>query len=790
MNRQLTVPLQACLLDTTGAFPRSLFSESEMNAVRWYALKNGVRKLPTIRQVKLAREQVLNVAGADPQTHEGMCGHLYTTNDLARLIKHEFANPVTRARLHLYSEDGDGKLREARQGSRWHEEVDPLLAGPMARSATGKDYYVNEMALANLVPEEPAAPVVIARWFMRAGQLVAKVHPLRMTPDRHQLVVDARPGMVKDVALTSFLLNVEDLDKAGTQAEWGLPAPDQFEGIIKSDDARTPIDVWHHPVRNPWRIRAAGRRVHAVPIWLYCDDTSGNVSKKWNKHNSILFVLGGLPQDCARQLHNVHFLSTSNIASPLEMMEQVTAVLKEARSDGIEVWDCLDEAEALAIPWVLAFQGDNPMASEFASHIGMSGRCICRVCEVYSRRQPENAQTQARSGDGAQIAAAAEMDAVSAKQDYKKQRLKDFLTAGKPRCKAQTVRDLNAQAERAFSGAPSSVEAMATETGTKDRYFQHFVETLQDKLNKWRASHKTTSEIPAAAASSTRAEQVREFLQSVREDMPENLFNPVLAIPADFDANSDSPLEVLHVVLLGVVKYWWRDAVSRQTPEGKEILKTRLSSLDVHGLGISAIRGHTLVYYAKSLVGRDFRIILQAAPAVLQGMVPDSAYEAWLALCRLAPLVYQDRIDDIADYARRVEEGVSDFLGATALWTTQWFNKPKFHLFVHLLLHIQRFGPAPIYATETFESYNLVIRLRSINSNKHAPSLNIARSFSHLHAVRHLLCGGWVFHDTDGIAIPPRQAGKGVLELLKDSELRRLMCMTELDPVLQAGERL
>lgn len=137
---------------------------------------------------------------------------------------------------------------------------------------------------------------------------------------------------------------------------------------------------------------------------------------------------------------------------------------------------------------------------------------------------------------------------------------------------------------------------------------------------------------------------------------------------------------------------------------------------------------------------------------------------------------------------KRLENAVFDFLGATALWTTQWFNKPKFHLFVHLLSHIQRFGPAPIYATETFESYNLVIRLRSVNSNKHAPSLDIARAFSHLHAVRHLLCGGWVFHDTDGVNIPPRQAGQGVRDLLEDPELRHLMCMTQLEPVAQTGK--
>ena len=109
----------------------------------------------------------------------------------------------------------------------------------------------------------------------------------------------------------------------------------------------------------------------------------------------------------------------------------------------------------------------------------------------------------------------------------------------------------------------------------------------------------------------------------------------------------------MHVILLGVVKYWWRDAVSRQNTKGKDELRARLSSIDVRGLGCSPIRGHTFVQYAGSLVGRDFRVILQVAPAVLQGMIPDTHYEAWLALCRLAPLLFQPLISDLATYMVR-----------------------------------------------------------------------------------------------------------------------------------------
>lgn len=137
---------------------------------------------------------------------------------------------------------------------------------------------------------------------------------------------------------------------------------------------------------------------------------------------------------------------------------------------------------------------------------------------------------------------------------------------------------------------------------------------------------------------------------------------------------------------------------------------------------------------------------------------------------------------------QRLESAIDDFLAATALWNTQWFNKTKFHLFVHLLLHIECFGPAILFATETFESYNLVIRLRSINSNKHAPSLDIARSFSHLHAVRHLVSGGYVLHDTNGEPTTPRQAGPGVHSLLNDREFIEMMSMSRLFPQSRAGQ--
>ncbi|KAJ7795541.1 hypothetical protein B0H14DRAFT_2391532 [Mycena olivaceomarginata] len=47
-------------------------------------------------------------------------------------------------------------------------------------------------------------------------------------------------------------------------------------------------------------------------MWVYCDDTSGNVSKQWNEHNNFPMTPAGLPREEAQKEYNIHFLCTSN----------------------------------------------------------------------------------------------------------------------------------------------------------------------------------------------------------------------------------------------------------------------------------------------------------------------------------------------------------------------------------------------------------------------------------------------------------------------------------------------
>ncbi|KAG8757406.1 hypothetical protein FRC12_010319 [Ceratobasidium sp. 428] len=734
------------------AFPRAVFSGKELDVVRWFAAKCNVPGMPPQSTIRSRFEHIIKLLELEPQLTRSELGNYFAATSLSSIIKNEMANPVVREKLSFYPQDSGASMSNATNGQRWTEEVDATLAAPMVRRSLPygghQDYFVHEPFLASVtdaatgaIPQAASAFLPV-RFFEREGNLFARCHPLLAEGSAY--VVDGDSHV--ELPISSFLLPLPEFKSE--HMRYGLPAPEQILGVRMALHPHR-LHSWPEPIENPWRKKSGGRLVRSVPVWLYCDDTSGNMSKKWNKHNSFLFTLTGLPRSHAQLPYNVHFLATSNIASPLEMLHEIAAELDNARAHGVVAYDCVEGEEVVFVPWAYALQGDNPMQSELSSHIGMNGKFCCRACHA---QKPDGKKKKGNS------------EAETVRQ------VADFMQIQQPRSATETLSKLQAQEAIALQGTFSVLDDEARDAGVKDKYFNHFLSILKQHQDDHKANTGQARSI--------------DLLQKLRHHMPERLYNPALFIQ-DLDANQDTPVEILHVVLLGVVKYFWRDAVGRLNPEGKEILKARINSLDVSGLGLSQLRGGTLVQYAGSLTGRDFRAILQIGTLVLYGLLPPPVYKAWVALSHLGPLVFQQEISDIEDYIPRLTSAIDALLEATVLWTPRWLNKPKFHILLHLPRHIQRFGPAVLFATETFEAYNFVIRLRSIHSNRHAPSHDIARAFSRLQCVRHLVSGGWVTHTFDKsskkvVCDVPRQAGQEVLNLRSDPEFMSLMGMSFL----------
>ncbi|KAH8921490.1 hypothetical protein BT69DRAFT_1221416, partial [Atractiella rhizophila] len=164
------------------------------------------------------------------------------------------------------------------------------------------------------------------------------------------------------------------------------------------------------------------------------------------------------------------------------------------------------------------------------------------------------------------------------------------------------------------------------------------------------------------------------------------------------DCHQDTPFEILHGILLGFVKYFWRERINGLSKGQKTLVAERLSAANPNGLRCSSPRGETLVQYAQSLVGTDFHIIAQLAIFALHDLVSQLQLDAWVALGRLCRLVWRPSISDIGQYCHELETVTHHFLNKNALLSPQWFNKSKFHLLLHLPTHVQRFGPAFPYS--------------------------------------------------------------------------------------------
>ncbi|KAI0357218.1 hypothetical protein OH77DRAFT_1495041 [Trametes cingulata] len=785
---------QSCVLDIVRHLPRSLFSDSQMEIILWCLGVLGVDNVPSLFVLKTLDKMLQSHCGITSIRHRGPLGHIYYVNELAAILAQEMANPRVRPNLHFFPEDAGSRMKEAWHAARWLREMSPDVATPMVRIGQ-QDFYVNEPSKL-----EDGRVVIPRRWFFKATHPGVEpvlhgegwlLHAVTFQGSRrgyvvHEQDVVAFPGSMLSLSLPLMIKTYES-DR--------LPDPRAIIGRVVAGEAGVHPWTYTDPeVGNPWRARAKGHRVVSLPLWLYCDDTSGNMSKKWNKHNSWLLTLAGLPRELAQQENNVHFLATSNIAPPLEMLHGIVSQLEQGQTEGFWAWDVIEQEMVLMIPAVLAILGDNPMQSELSCHVGLTGKLFCRNCMVRGKERADGERMPHGKGRAGEVSNGSDSSApdVSAsstgegggqergthtrlhKETMQEliDRARRFLGNNDRRRRDKTLEVLeNIFQKAATVGGMTGAKKLKTEHGVKDTFQDFFLQRIFAFGRKLRGSH---------------AEKQLLLDAFVAQEIPDDILSPVWRIK-DLDPHQDTPVEILHVVLLGFIKYFWRDAIARIPSDKKELLKTRLASLDVSGLGIAPLSGETLVTYAGSLTGRDFRTVSQVAPFVLYDLVPQPCYQAWQSLSALVPLIWQPEIRDIEEHLERLQAAIDYFLDCTAQWTPRWFNKPKFHVLRHLVDHIRRFGPAVLFATEGFESFNAIIRSKSVHSNHQAPSRDIAYGFARANRTRHLLSGGVFLPRADDNPDHWKSAGRLPLALTDLPHVGTRTCTLTNGRAVQAG---
>ncbi|KAI5997804.1 hypothetical protein F5J12DRAFT_906909 [Pisolithus orientalis] len=291
-------------------------ADLQLQVILWGLSVLGVDNIPLTRTLKDLNNFLQSQYGIPSVCYQG----------LLRQVYYEMANPWIHPHICHYPEDAGGQLEQAWQASRWLHEIDPNIAMPMIHKGW-QDFYVFE-----LTKWTDGMMAIPEHWYTKplVSQTSFEVEYWALAWQAHAVMNGCMSGYIVHAYNT--------IKVPASELLLSFPHLLQTYEINHQADPCNIIETRGHGVL-PWRLTdsTVGDRWHAqvqgchvlnYMMWCYCDNTSGNISKKWNKHNSFLITTAILPHVIVHKEGNIHFLVTCNIAPPLEMFDGIVDQLE------------------------------------------------------------------------------------------------------------------------------------------------------------------------------------------------------------------------------------------------------------------------------------------------------------------------------------------------------------------------------------------------------------------------------------------------------------------------------
>ncbi|KAE9393245.1 hypothetical protein BT96DRAFT_959108 [Gymnopus androsaceus JB14] len=546
---------------------------------------------------------------------------------------------------------------------------------------------------------EDSRIVIPLTWIKRNGIIFADAH-LVTTNEAGEWVQNPEP-----ISISSDLFHMNYLDL-----------------MISRDGVRIP---WHDPTSipqmpNPDRnLVPEGYDLYDIYYPLWVDDVSGNKSKQYNKHINMYTVNSNLPGRLLQQEYFVQFISTSPNASSSEQFAAIKEMINDTHKHPILSYNAATGRMCGSRLRVPGLPADNPQQAEEASHGGGNSNHLCRKCNAGGSHE----ETESDAGYHALFCCG-----IARSAEETRNRLKDQLKA-------------------ATMGIKSVVTEMQRGTGTKDKVAQYWIDILLDKSQHMKRNNPSLT-----------AEEITAELLAWLEQQPGDKINPLLDI-AGLDPTQDTPVEILHTILLGIVKYMWHIFHTTITEEQRNLFVVRLQSTDLDGLTIPPLRAAYIMQYRNNLIGKHFKTLMQTMAFHVHSLVTPAQFDLMKSAGELGAFLWAHEIKDMELYLSDLDIVIGNTLDAfAAVDPAKIINKIKIHLLPHIPNDIRRFGPIIRSSTEGFECFNAVFRLCSHRVE------TIAQRFAGMDRVKHIVSGGYHFDKESEEWI---QASPRVLDILK-----------------------
>ncbi|KAI0685823.1 hypothetical protein BC835DRAFT_1289282, partial [Cytidiella melzeri] len=734
------------LLDILYNSPRNRISNTQMSMVLWVLKEMNVPETPSLYEFMKIQDTIRRSNGVVTHQYKSAHGNNYYQNDVSTIIAQDYMNPLVCPEIRYYPEIPIGPVSEIWQSYWFRKDMDLDMLTPMYVAPNGiQHYYVGEFA--QLRTNKLVLPI---RWIVFQGELHAESFPQLLQSGLAQ-ICDCNEDiiLVQASALIKIFFDLQHSHAIpafkGSVAATPLfhstltSVPEQYCGVL----AKMP---------NPLRKLAQGDPLYSSFVDLFGDDVSGNRSKSWNKHNNLYVSHRNLPCRLLQQDFHIHFLSTSQHASVPEQIEGFKAQLDLTHVHPVRTRHATTGENIRFHLFLNAEPMDNPMQSEASGHIGGSSNCSCRKCKVGGSRREKMTNDS--------------YDSLF--------HIRQFCSM------SVSLREVILQVSQACTGVAARVEDRQKASGVKDGYTEPWIADLITRARTLKAQDQTRPQ-----------ESIYSELMDWVTNKWDKIFNPNLRIRG-FDPTQDTPIEILHTILLGIVKYVWYKSWSSWSAADKKQYAQRLQATDTCGLNIPPIRANYITQYANSLIGRQLKTIGQVSVFHIHDLVELKVLHVWRAVGLLMALLWMPEIDDMDQYTADVEVAVANVLDLfSILDPSKIIWKSKLHLLLHAPDDIRRFGPLVGLSTESYERFNQVFRQCSVFSNHLAPSHDIAHQLANQEGMKHRVTGGWWPEGNDNKDITWVRAGAGVRDLIRgNSSIQCILGWNDSQPEHPGSVRL
>ncbi|KAH8809502.1 hypothetical protein DL96DRAFT_1440046, partial [Flagelloscypha sp. PMI_526] len=703
-----------CILDILCNLARLRLSSTQLTLILWAMKMAGTPNVPSLYTFRKVQTKLCSQGGVPSIECKSSEGNVFFMNDIRKIIAHDWTNPQTRRDIHVYPEIlANGVISEVWHANKWCKCLPIENLSPMLDAGHGRHFFVSE--LARTIDNQLVIPQrwVLVHQLNGAEPIVyCDAYPVTINASTHHI----HDGEGESLWISSKALVANYLD---LKEENGIPSSWSDETQSKGLLALMP---------NKWRVKANGNPIYFSQVDFFGDDVSGNKTKAWNKHNNVYFKHRNLPRKLLHQEFHTHLASTSQYASISEQYREFFKLVESTHTSPIQVKDD-EQLTTCIVLQVHSAPSDNPAQAESSSSMGTMANHPCRKCTVSGLRESKESDFGFNC--------------------------KDNALPGIPRTALVIKAELNAQLKLACKGVKSHIVTRQRESGVKDSIASHWIEFLLEKFKRLKNEGKTKTEAELECS---------EWL----EKNEGNTTNQFLSTPG-FDPAKDTPVEILHTILLGVVKYIWFYSHDSWTAAQKELYSICLRSTDPNGLHLNGrIRAQYIIDFANSLIGCQLKTVIEASRYFhVYDIVDEPRFTAWKAVGELFALLWfpeydheMEYMDDLAVASRNVQDAFA------CIDPTKILSKLKVHLLCHIPEDVKQFGPLLGEATEGYESFNAVFRACSILSNHKSPSRDIACQMSDQESMKHRLMGGLFPDQTTGTWA---SAGPAVLAFVKEN---------------------